>query len=82
MGDFMSDAADDAAQREELERTIAVAAARQVPPDAQPVLDCIECSNMTQAEAKVKCEFFANCVSDWTRLTRMTKIKGKPDGLV
>lgn len=78
----MSDAADDAGEREELERELRIAAARQVAPDAQPVLDCIECSNMTQADAKLKCEFFADCVSDWSRLTRMTKIKGKPDGLV
>lgn len=78
----MSDAADDATAREELERELQIAAARLSTAEIHPVLDCPDCSGLTQDAAKLQCEFFKDCVSDWTRITRMTKIKGKSDGLV
>jgi hypothetical protein len=62
----MSDEADVASDREELDRANAIAAVRRFIPIV-PVLDCPDCLNITQTTARETCRDYAACLSDWAK---------------
>lgn len=70
------DASDKATEYEEVERDARIAHARVLAPDVLPVLDCVDCSRITQAHAKDHCGDYAACVTDWVKIQRINKIKG------
>lgn len=64
----MSDETDIASEREEIERNAAIENARRtIPIHLLPVLDCVDCSDITQRHAKEHCRDYAACVTDWER---------------
>lgn len=73
----MADDADRAGEREEIELAAHIENARRVIPiHERPILDCVDCSDMTQTRAKTHCGDYAACLSDWEKSRRLLTIKG------
>lgn len=76
----MADDADITDEREAKELAARIEQARRVIPiHERPILGCIDCQDMTQNHAKEHCRDYSDCLADWERVQRMTRINGKQE---